>query len=180
VTENTTNSAELRQFAADNTGRRKIDVEASLDLHRRAANHIDALNEHVNDLRHRVTNGTAAPAPAPPVAAPAAGEPAVLHYIVIDAGKLEAVLVAAAADIVNIQIVEKEKLGGGVIAIITAVIDVDAIVEAVSNHQVMQNHKAWANQVEPLTAAGYDGRGLAGGPTDPDGRLRTPMQIIEK
>ena len=74
MTENTTNSAELRQFAADNSGRRKIDVEASLDLHRRAANHIDALNEHVNDLRHRVANGTTAPAPAPAVAAPAAGE----------------------------------------------------------------------------------------------------------
>ena len=68
MTENTTNSAELRQFAADNTGRRKIDVEASLDLHRRAANHIDALSEHVNDLRQRVTTGDPAPAPAPAVA----------------------------------------------------------------------------------------------------------------
>lgn len=74
MTENTTNSAELRQFAADNTGRRKIDVEASLDLHRRAANHIDALSEHVNDLRQRVTNGDPAPAPAPAPAVAVTGE----------------------------------------------------------------------------------------------------------
>lgn len=74
MTENTTNSAELRQFAADNTGRRKIDVEASLDLHRRAANHIDALSEHVNDLRQRVTTGDAAPAPTPAPAVAVAGE----------------------------------------------------------------------------------------------------------
>ena len=74
MTENTTNSAELRQFAADNTGRRKIDVEASLDLHRRAANHIDALSEHVNDLRQRVTNGDPVPAPAPAPAVAASGD----------------------------------------------------------------------------------------------------------
>ncbi len=74
MTENTTNSAELRQFAADNTGRRKIDVEASLDLHRRAANHIDALSEHVNDLRQRVTTGDPAPAPAPAPAVAVTGE----------------------------------------------------------------------------------------------------------
>lgn len=75
MTENTTNSAELRQFAADNTGRRKIDVEASLDLHRRAANQIDALSEHVNDLRHRVTTGGEIAVPAPPAApAPTAGQ----------------------------------------------------------------------------------------------------------
>ncbi len=73
MTDNTTNSAELRQFAADNSGRRKIDVDASLDLHRRAANHIDALSEHVNELRQRVAAGeTATPVQpaAPAVAAP--------------------------------------------------------------------------------------------------------------
>ena len=75
MTENTTNSAELRQFAADNTGRRKIDVEASLDLHRRAANCIDALSGHVNDLRRSVASGEA-PAPAPaPVAVTSSEDP---------------------------------------------------------------------------------------------------------
>ncbi|MEM7288458.1 MAG: hypothetical protein AAF480_19100, partial [Actinomycetota bacterium] len=72
MTENTTNSNELRQFAADNAGRRKIDVEATLDLHRRAANQIDALSEHVNDLRQRVASGDIAPAAAP--VAPTVGE----------------------------------------------------------------------------------------------------------
>ncbi|MGI9622406.1 MAG: hypothetical protein ACR2PK_06175, partial [Acidimicrobiales bacterium] len=68
-----TSSGELRQFASDNTGRRKIDVEYSLDLHRRSAAVIDGLNEEIAGLKRALasaTDGTVAPA------APLAIEPA--------------------------------------------------------------------------------------------------------
>lgn len=57
-------SSELRSFVTDNTGRRKIDTEASLELHVRAANHLDALSQHVAELRQRLqdTEGTLAQA----------------------------------------------------------------------------------------------------------------------
>ena len=57
-------SSELRSFVTDNTGRRKIDTEASLELHVRAANHLDALSQHIAELRQRLqdTEGSLAQA----------------------------------------------------------------------------------------------------------------------
>lgn len=82
MTDSITSSSELRQFATENDGRRKIDVLASLDLHKRAANQIDLLGEHITDLQKRLAAAVSAPAgtvapPTPmptPVAAPVAGE----------------------------------------------------------------------------------------------------------
>ena len=71
MSDSTTSSADLRRFAAENSGRRKIDVETSLDLHRRAANQIDMLNEHVNELRQRLAQSPEVAAPAAPAAAQA-------------------------------------------------------------------------------------------------------------
>ncbi len=65
VTESITSSDELRQFATENDGRRKIDVEACLDLHRRAANQIDLLARHVSELRGQLEAATAAGTPQP-------------------------------------------------------------------------------------------------------------------
>ena len=112
--------------------------------------------------------------------APTTGKPAVVHRIVVDTGKLKAVLVTAATDVVNIEIVEKQELGSGVVVIIATVIDVDTIVKAVANLQVMQNYIPWADQMEAFVTAANDRRRLTSGATDPNGGLRTPMQIIEE
>ncbi len=66
-------SGELRGFVADNTGRRKIDTEASMELHVRAATQIDALSHQVAELNARVADAEAAAAAAQSTpAAPAA------------------------------------------------------------------------------------------------------------
>jgi hypothetical protein len=73
VTDSITSSSELRQFAAENNGRRKIDVHAALDLHLRAANQIDLLGEHITDIQQRLAAAvsTQSLAPAPVAEAPA-------------------------------------------------------------------------------------------------------------
>ncbi len=81
MTDSITSSSELRQFAQENSGRRKIDVQAALDLHQRAANQIDLLGEHITDMQQRLASAVSSPdqAPAPvfteaPAAPVAAGE----------------------------------------------------------------------------------------------------------
>ncbi len=54
MTDIITTSSELRQFAGENNGRRKIDVDASLDLHRRAADQIDELSARMSELQARL------------------------------------------------------------------------------------------------------------------------------
>ncbi len=69
MTERITSSTELRSFVADNTGRRKIDAEASLELHIRAAKQLDMLSQQVADMQARLSDaGSVAVAPAPPIA----------------------------------------------------------------------------------------------------------------
>lgn len=64
--ERITSSSELRGFVADNTGRRKIDTEASLELHVRAATQIDLLTQELEEFEERSKHMAAAPpAPAP-------------------------------------------------------------------------------------------------------------------
>jgi len=66
MTERITSSTELRSFVADNTGRRKIDTEASLELHIRAAKQLDMLSQQVADMQARLSDASSpAAAPAP-------------------------------------------------------------------------------------------------------------------
>lgn len=58
--ESITSSSELRGFVADNTGRRKIDTEASLELHIRAATQIDLLTQELAELERRLADARSA------------------------------------------------------------------------------------------------------------------------
>jgi len=70
MTERITSSTELRSFVADNTGRRKLDAEASLELHIRAAKQLDMLSQQVADMQARLSDaGSPSAAQAPPIAA---------------------------------------------------------------------------------------------------------------
>lgn len=70
-----TSSGELRQFASDNTGRRKIDVEHSLELHRRSAAVIDSLNEEIAGLKRALASATDGSTSAPTLSNEPAEDP---------------------------------------------------------------------------------------------------------
>lgn len=102
MTESITSSGELRQFASENSGRRKIDVQESLDLHRRAANQIDLLGEHLTEMQRQVNTAArnpTAPAAVNPMPAVAAGE---------DPSKGASIVLQRAQDTADIVIAEAE------------------------------------------------------------------------
>lgn len=109
MTESITSSGELRQFASENSGRRKIDVQQSLDLHQRAANQIDLLGEHLPEMQRKLNAAGREQSPAvasEPVAKPslAAGEdPSQAALIVLQRAQETAEVAIAEAEEISAQ-----------------------------------------------------------------------------
>jgi hypothetical protein len=102
-------------------------------------------------------------------AAGAAGlDPRVVDEQVVDAGDLDAVVVAARSDVVHEQPHERDVMRRGVVGEFAAVVDVDAVRRRVADLDVVHDHVGRALELHRLATAVEHRKRLRRIATDPD------------
>ena len=110
--------------------------------------------------------------------ASAALEARVEHEVIVEAAELQAVLVAAAADIVDVQVAEDEEAACVHIGIVAAVVGVDAVRGGVAHLEIVDDHIARSNQVHRVAAALDHGSRLTRRAADPDRSRRRAGEAV--
>ena len=109
----------------------------------------------------------------------AEGELAVQHEVIVHPGELQAVFIAAAANVVNAQMAKDDVPGGVGVGIIPTIVGVDTVVSGVAHFQVMDDDVVGAHQVNTFTAAFDNWSGFTRGAADPDWRRVSTSQVLE-